>query len=555
MAEQSTNNLWQNVKKRLDKLVSIRAPYEPDWKDIIDLVRPELSAWDDFGDSNQGKARNLNSYNSTPAEALETWADGTQGSLASPSIDWFKYVMPESELNDIPEVHAWLQHTHERIRGILRDSNFYPSLSPVFRDAGSLGTACLLLEDIDDKLVCSTFHPREVFIQEGPYGQVDLFMREFWLAATNAAEQFGKDNLSSVIQTALINQPLKRYRFLHMICKSDNPLFENIPKVPNRPWVSVYVDANATTATEQKPLRMGGYFSKPFACWRLIKPSDSIYGHGLGKSALVDIKALNSISETLLRQAQMEVDPPLMITSTLRNKVRYYPRGRTYRQKADETVEPLWQGRNFNIGLEIRDRLQDSIKMHFNVDFFMQLAQIQKPLTAYEVAQRQGERAILMGPKIGRLQSDFFNPVHDRVFEMALSKGWVDPPPEILLMASSGVVDVQYQGPLAQAQERLFQTHSTERVLAMSAPILQIYPEGIDNFALDQTLQRIARDNDWPEGEIRDDRARGAIRQMRAQAQQQAAAAEMAERAAKQVPNLSKAPEEGSVVDTLIRSG
>jgi hypothetical protein len=55
-----------------------------------------------------------------------------------------------------------------------------------------------------------------------------------------------------------------------------------------------------------------GYDDFPFMVPRFVKDSVSIYGRSPAMTALPDVKMLNKMSETTIRAAQKQVDPPLM---------------------------------------------------------------------------------------------------------------------------------------------------------------------------------------------------------------------------------------------------
>ena len=543
--------LYKKIKERQGRLAAVRRQYEDGWEEILDYLRPELSAWGDTGQNEKGNKRNTKVYSARPAEALEIWKDGTLGNTASPSIAWFRYVMANKELNDIPEVRKWLQEVERNIYSIFRDSNFYQTLNPVHLDAGSIGNGSMFIEEAKKVagIDCSTFHPREPFVAENSRGQVNVWHRKFEMTAVNAAAEFGKENLSVALNDNLTNNPQNKHTFIHGIYEKDDPIFDGESDIPARPWISVYIEESAGLDKE-KPLRIDGFFSKPFMYWRFNQASDSVYGYGLGTSAIVTVIALNNVAMTNMIAAQLEVDPPLWVHDNLRNRVRSKPGGRTYYANSDEVVQRLFD-RNIAPGLEREERLSGDVEQHFDVPFYLMLSRSEKPMTATEIIERTGERALLMGPKRGGKRSDLYLPIHNRVFEMALSNEWVPPPPDILVEQSDGRIDVEFIGPLDQAQKRLFETRKTQEVLAQIGPIGERFPAVFNNFNWDKTVRRIARDGFWPEDEIRPEEEVAAKNQAELEAAQVQAQLEIAIEAAKNVPAAGKAAEAGSPLDQL----
>ena len=549
MAEEK-KTLYKKLKDRHSQMKDVRRPYEDVRKEVIEMMRPELSLWDATDGESKGEKRNLEVFNGGPIEALQTWADGLQGHLASPSLDWFRYAMPDRELNSIPEVRKWLQAGEEVVYSVLRSSNFYSILNRAFRNAGSVGDGCMFIEENTalDGIVCSTFHPREPFVAEDQDGVINVFGREFYMTAANAAAKFGKDKLSLTLQENLKNNPQTRSIFLHYVIRRDDPIFDGESGIPDRPWVSVYIEVAAESA-DPKPARISGYFSYPAPYWRLEKASDTVYGWGLGCSALVDVFALNTVTMTNMRAGHMAVDPPMVGPMTMKGRRQIQPHGRTWVNPGDGAeIRPLVTNTNYPVGVDREERLKAAVEDYFDVPFFLQLARSERTKTATEIIELAGEKSILSGSKIGRVQSDLLGPVHDRVFEIAQNRGWIPEPPGILL-DGSGQIEVQYLGPLAQAQRRLFETRRSQTTLAAIGPLVEANPEVLDWMDLDKTAVRVLRDGDWPEDEIRTE---DQVNQMR-EARQQAAEAEQALAIAAEAGKLpGTAPEPGSPLDAAM---
>ena len=104
MADEEKKTLHKKQEDHFTQVAKVRQPHEEVWREVIEMMRPELSLWYDTEGEAKGKKRNLMVYNGSPAASLQISADGMQGLLASASLDWFKYGLPDSELADIPEV-------------------------------------------------------------------------------------------------------------------------------------------------------------------------------------------------------------------------------------------------------------------------------------------------------------------------------------------------------------------------------------------------------------------------------------------------------------------
>ena len=71
-------------------------------------------------------------------------------------------------------------------------------------------------------------------------------------------------------------------------------------------------------------------------------------------------------------------------------------------------------------------------------------------MTATEVLQRNEEKMRLLGPVLGRLQSELLQPLIERTFSILLRAGVFQQAPDIL---QGQDVDIEYVSPLAKAQK------------------------------------------------------------------------------------------------------
>ena len=71
-------------------------------------------------------------------------------------------------------------------------------------------------------------------------------------------------------------------------------------------------------------------------------------------------------------------------------------------------------------------------------------------MTATEVLQRNEEKMRLLGPVLGRLQSELLQPLIERVYKILERQGIFRPAPEILAQQD---VEIEYVSPLAKAQK------------------------------------------------------------------------------------------------------
>ena len=270
-----------------------------------------------------------------------------------------------------------------------------------------------------------------------------------------------------------------------------------------------------------------------------LKSAHEVYGRGPGSTALPDGKMLQEIMRTTIRAAQKAVDPPLLVPDEgFLNPVRTMPGGvNYYRAGTGEKIEALNLGVQPKIGydmmFDIRKRIQEV--------FFVDQLQLQEgpQMTATEVLQRTEEKLRLMGPMMGRLQSELLGPLLSRVFAILYRNGKFPPPPE---MISGEDFRVVYTSPIARAQEQT-EANGIMRATQLLEPFFNINPEAVDNYDTDELVKGVNSMFSVPvkylrrEDEIRD------IRQKRAQAAQAKATSENLRAAGQGADSMARAAE------------
>ena len=141
-------------------------------------------------------------------------------------------------------------------------------------------------------------------------------------------------------------------------------------------------------------------------------------------------------------------------------------------------------------------------------------------MTATEVLQRNEEKMRLLGPVLGRLQSEFLQPLISRSFALLLRNGFLPPAPEQL---QGQDIEIEYVSPLAKAQ-KLTDLQSMLRGVEVMMQVAEIAPV-MDYLDTDRLVKYLFEVTGIPARVIRSDEE---VAQMRRQ-QQQAAQAQQAQ--------------------------
>jgi hypothetical protein len=435
-------DLTKSLKRRFDKLKANRQNWETHWQEVADYMLPRKA--DVTKTRSKGDKRTELIFDSSPLQSVDLLAASLHGMLTNPSTPWFTLRYKDVELENDDEAKLWLESATDAMYVAFNRSNFQQEIFELYHDLITFGTACMFVQDDDeDTLKFSTRHINEIYIAENEKGKVDTVYRLFKMSVRAAFQQFG-EAISTSTKGLITKDPYEEISILHAVY----PRNDFDPKKQDRknmPFESVYMEYK-----NLNELSVAGFKEFPFVVPRYLKASHEIYGRSPAMTALPDVKMLNEMSKTTIKAAQKQVDPPLLVPDDgFLLPVRTVPGGLNfYRSGTRDRIEPLNIGANNPLGLNMEEQRRNSIR---NVFYVNQLMMQQGPqMTATEVIQRNEEKMRLLGPVLGRLQSELLKPLIDRCFAIMVRRNIFPPAPEII---SGRDVEIEYVSPLAKAQK------------------------------------------------------------------------------------------------------
>lgn len=496
-------------------------------------------------------------YDPTAISAAKTMADGMQGHLVSPRSKWFRrttgLIDPAlGEVDEIDPMRDWLQKLERIEYSQLAKSNFYQAQNEFFHDGVSIGTAVLFAEYDwgEQRPVFQTLHPKEVFLSENDKGRVDTVFRKFKLSARNAVEKFELDEKTLKLAE---DTPESMLTFIHAVYPRESRDVRKLISTEKR-FASVYVFLEAESGPTV--VREAGFDIFPYAVWRFRKVPGQVYGQSPAWDMYETIKLVNQIMKGMITATQLSIDPPFAVPEEWKGRFRNIPGARnTYGNDPKRVAYPMQGSGNIPITSRMIDDLRNQINEAYRVQFFMMLANSEKEMTATEIMERQGEKATLLGPSIGRLNSEALNPLMDLLFDMLNKAGRLPPIPEELQKYSGAELEVDFVGPLAQAQEQYLNSQPIRNFINMIAPYAEFYPDMLKLVNPMEAAKELANSTGLPANVRRSDQE---LQQMQAQEQQlqQAQMQLQAQQAQAETYNkTTKAPEDGSIAEMLSNPG
>ena len=467
-ANQDTHEHIVQLRQRYDGLKgsSERSNYEAHCQDIAQVVSPRKI--DFVGNVTPGDKRMQRVYDPTGIHANELLAAGLHGLATNPATKWFSLRMvgqkiqnQEGESIDVNEdehVLEYLSDVEELMwqRLYQPGTNFTTALHECYLDLGAFGTSILFVGQRDDGgLMFECRSLAECLIAENHEGRIDTVMRkteytvrQMWQMRKTKKNPDGWE-LSDVVKTKYQD---KHFDDKVVVIHAVYPRVERDPTkrgADNMPWASCYFELET-----MHELEMGGFPEFPYLVARWSKYGGELYGRSPAMTALPDIKMLQAMELAKIKLLQKVADPPMWLRDDgVVGGTRTVPGGINY-----------WRG-NPNDGVMLQPvslqgiqalvQDQEIIRQRILRTFFADIMRMndvnQKNMTAFEVAQRVGEQMRLLGPLVGRLESEMLGPLVERVFGILTRQGLLPDAPETIQGAD---FSVEYVSPIATAQKQ-----------------------------------------------------------------------------------------------------
>jgi hypothetical protein len=530
------------IKKRLDKLETDRSTWEDHWQEILDYVMPRKA--DITFIRSRGEKRTEVLFDSTAITANNLLAASLQGTLTSPSLPWFSLKLRDDDANKVRDIQIWLEDTARRMYAVFNESNFNTEVHEMYLDLCSVGTSAIFVEEANEGFLkgglhFNTLHISEYFIQENVKGTVDTLYRKYKMTARQAVQEFGEKNIGTKIKEALKAKPDTQFNFIHAVEPTED--YERaIGKVKTKlPFHSCHV-----CFEDKMVVRTGGYNEFPYLVPRWAKATGEIFGRSPSYNALPDIKTLNKAVEIGLKAWAKAIDPPLLVTDDgVIGRVRMTPAGITV-VRSDTAIKPLQIGSNW----QITDLKENQLRTAIRQAYYSDQLQLQEgpQMTATEVQVRYELMQRLLGPTLGRFQTEFLNPLIERVFGIMMRSDALMPRPSEM---EGRNMDIEYVGPLARSQ-RMEEAIAVERLYQLAMQVVQVDPTVMDVIDHEQAIRMRATLLGVPKTVLRGEDEVAEIREQRAAAQQQAQEQAMAQQQADTALSQGKAMTEMSKPET-----
>lgn len=509
MQSQELRKLASELKNNLSRLMEKRSTWESHWQEIADLMLPRKA--EITKERARGDKRSTQIFDATGIHSLELLAASLHGMLTSSANRWFSLRYKEAVLNENDEAREWLEDSIDKMYLAFARSNFQQEIFENYHDLIAFGTSCLMVEEDEDDIIrFSARHIKEIYVEENKKGLIDNVYRKFKLTVDQAIQKFGAENLSKEINNTYKSNPYDEVEICHIVRPRFNYDSSKQDK-KNMKFQSIYFEHSTDHI-----ISVGGFNENVYVVSRYLKSSTEIYGRSPAMNALPDVKVLNKMVEHGLKAAAKQIDPPLLVPDdSMLAPVRMTPGSLNYyRSGSRDRIEALNIGQNTTATLNAENARREAIARMFHVDQLQ--IQSNRTMTATEVLQRNEEKMRILGPVMGRIQSELLEPMINRVFSIMLRNRLFREAPPIL---ANQEIDIEYVSPMALAQKGQ-ELQNVMRGLELFGSLAQTMPvmDYIDENGL---VKQLVQTLGLPARMIKSDKEVQAIRMERQEAQQQ----------------------------------
>lgn len=476
-------SLKEQLNSWLGQLKLERQTYEDFWTDVKDYVIPERgrfikSITED--QVNDGRRKDQKRINSDATQALKVMANGLQSGLTSKARPWISLESPDPRVNKLPHIKEYLNIVTQALMQVYSGSNIYNCFLSEYLELGGFGVAAMTIYEHPTKtLFGKTYTAGEFWTSYNDRNELDAFFSVMYMTVKQMVNKFGEEKVSRTVKQKFENKQFNdKIEVIQAIIDEPQRLGLRVPN--GMPIAEVYYESHGDQA-DKKLLRIRGFRSFPTMVVRWDTVGSDNYGYSPTKDVIGDIKGMQKMERDSLQGIAKEVNPPLQGPPEMeRRGINASPGGYnavSNMQQNGPAISPLYgtqlnvQGVEFKIG-----QYTQRIKSAYYNDLFRAISNQdtnRRVMTATEVATRNDEAFLILGPVLERIQYELLTPAITRSIQILYSAGLIpDTPAEIL---ETGL-RAEYISILSQAQKAVA-TAKIQNTMSFAGSLMSVFPQ------------------------------------------------------------------------------
>lgn len=450
---QGTNDVTkvQYYRERWLRLEETFNRFENEYKDIAREIGVDTG---DFDDVKYNKNRRKNPYykkniNSIAASSAKLLASLLTSHLTNPQQRWFYLSVDDKDDDLLRDESIWLRKCEDIMYRKFARSKLHQALHNVYHEGELFGTGVMARKETKDGVVYKPMTIGQYFIDQDENGNVTTLARKYAWTLEQAANTFGVESLPQHYQN-LFNQGNRSelIEIRHFVEPNLNYL-PNWDNPYNKPFLSTYyVDEqnNKESILEQK-----GMDKFPFYVLRWDRYGTQVYGSGIGRFVLGDVRMLQSNESDLAKASKKKVSPPLKGPTEMKNQA-----AKVGSDQITYTDSPEGYTALYNVNYDTRQAMENiqrcerRIEGAFFIDIFLALMSDQRTKSATEANAIDQEKFVVLGAVTDRIRTEFLDKIVEDEFENSLRAGEFPEPPESL---QGRELSIGYQSVLLQSME------------------------------------------------------------------------------------------------------
>ncbi len=497
----------RDIIKLYEQAKSIRSPEENDWRMAAAYCLPShYSAWQTNGPAsyhqNNAAARRVQ-YDTTGTRSLPKYVSILERIATPVGQRWHGLMPSDTKLRKVRRVKAYFDALQDLLFKMRYDPKawFRTATSEMYTSMGVYGNGPIFIGQRRQTPVSRlpgfryvACPMRDVFFLVDDDGEVVAVFRRFWLNVRQFKAKFPGAPVPSQMQSEA-NRPTPNeqayFEFVHYVAMRGDDYDPQAIDARRHPVCGSYLCVKSQEFVGEET----GFRSFPYRIPRTATIAGNPYGISPAVSALSALGGASTVKKTYLKQGNKAVDPVLLAydDGVLNGEVDLRPGAVNYGgvdKQGRPLIQPLQTG-NFRVAETLLADERRDIEDSFFVTLFQILTDTPE-MTATEVMERVAEKASLLSPTMGRLQSEFLGPCIEREIDLLDEMGLLpEMPPELL--EARGEYEVVYTSPLAKGQYAE-EVSGFMRAVEMALGVANATqdPSHLDTFNFDDAIPEIA---------------------------------------------------------------
>jgi hypothetical protein len=531
--------LSENVKQlvaRGDRLKSARANLDSVWDDVSYYY----GAPEDITSQRAPGTERTPLEDASTVHAWRGFSLSLGGLLRPRGMKWLKPKFSDDEINDNDLVEMWRDIVGDRMHSAINAvaARAAHALKQSDEQLTLYGVAFVFVdEDLKtSRLRFRSFHVRDCYLDVDYKGEVDTVYRYFRLTASDAAKEFGEENIHEDVRRAIKDDSGKMWKFVHITLPNDQRQTQGIKT--NLPIASLHIDCENDHIVKE-----GGFHEFPWIVPRDGVPAGWKYGYSICMANLPDARTVQEIAAAISDASEYQLSPPLLANDiAVVGDVSLQPDGITYFDPTKlsgnrPAVEKLDIGGDVPVGLEEQRNKRETLFQGFMQDVLN--LPLQSGMSVPEIIRRNEDFARMVAPITDPLLPDYNGQIGERVFGIMLRANQFPG-------GAAGPIELQghevlweYENPISRAEEENGNLRAQESIAA----VVEI--SAVDPSVLDEIdLAKFARHTLMAKGAhefLRDPKAVEQLRAQRQQAEQMASMPAQAIEASEAITSVNDA--------------